>query len=288
MPSCRDRKRRCVEPEIAAWRSVGQNRRVIISTGKDGESPRRDVYALEVAGAVKSFGRTRALDGCSFVVPTGALCALAGLNGSGKTTVLKAAAGLLALNSGSVRIEGRATRLGEVPAVTYLAQARSLPANLRVHELLGYAAALAGEGGFAESVARDWLEEHEVDQNALVGSLSGGQRTQVALAVAVARTAPVLTLDEPMADLDPLARERMADGLKRLVSEARTIVVSSHAVAELASWCDYVVVLDAGRAVLSRGVTDLTPGELERLVLDTLRTARDGGRRSGSPINESP
>jgi ABC-2 type transport system ATP-binding protein len=227
--------------------------------------------ALHFESATKYFGATVALDGCSFSVPRGAVCALVGRNGSGKTTAMRAAVGFLALDRGVVTVEGRPVRPGAPSPVSYLAQGRPLHGALTVDDTLAYAHALAG-GAFAGDLARDWVQEHDVPLDRPVRSLSGGQRTQVALAAAVARTTPVVELDEPMADLDPVARSIVSERLGALAAAGRSVLVSSHAVTELSGFCDHIVVFDHGRAVIAGPVGEVAQNRpLDEVVLEVLR-----------------
>lgn len=236
--------------------------------------------AFEVVAASKVFGAHRALDGCSLRVPPGVVCALVGRNGAGKTTLLQALAGLLRLDSGQLHVNGAPVVLGEIPPVAYMAQGKPLPGSLTVHDTLGYAAELAA-GRFDSKQAREWVGEYDIPLGQRVSSLSGGQRAQVAIATAMACDVDVVALDEPMADLDPLARDVVAGHLARAAGDGRTIVVSSHAVAELSSFCDYVVVLDRGQVVLDGPVDEVADGRrLDEVVLDTLRAGTPGSRNA--------
>ncbi len=237
--------------------------------------------AIRGSDASRSFGSRRALDACSFEVPTGCVSALVGLNGSGKTTLMRAAAGFLELNSGQIAVGGQPVRFAAPPLLGYLPQAKPLPGSLRVKDLIGYATELSGHR-LDVPVARQWLEDEGLPPGQRVGDLSGGQRTQLALAVAVARGSAVLALDEPMADLDPLARERLAERLTALAAQGRTVLVSSHAVSELARWCDFLVVIDAGRALECTRVDPDEADGLESHVLDLLRAAQASRRTGGS------
>jgi ABC-2 type transport system ATP-binding protein len=236
------------------------------------------VMGLEALGVVKQYGSRRALDRCEFAVPSGSVCALAGLNGSGKTTLLRAAAGELKLDSGVIRVDGEPVQFARPGPVSYLAQGKPLHMALRAGEVLDYAALLAA-GHFDRPLAREWLRRYDVDPAAVTGSLSGGQRAQVALAAAVARTSPVVLLDEPMADLDPLAREQVGADLRAQAASGRVVLAASHATAELASWTDYLVVVDAGQTVLAGRVTELAPpAGLNEVIMQALRAGREQRR----------
>ncbi|HEY1617265.1 MAG TPA: ATP-binding cassette domain-containing protein [Streptosporangiaceae bacterium] len=229
---------------------------------------------LQVENATKTFGTVSALRQCSFTVPGGSVSALIGLNGSGKTTVLRAAAGMLRLDNGSITVDGSSVVFAQPGPLSYLAQSKPLHSLLRPPEVVSYAHALAS-GRFDRRLALDWLARYQVPLDRTVGQLSGGQRTQVALAAAVARAAPAVALDEPMADLDPLAREQVADDLRAAAQAGRTILVSSHAITELSGWCDHVVVIDRGHVILQGASAEIAGGaDLAGVIREAMRAAQ--------------
>ena len=216
------------------------------------------MHVLEVDDIGKSYDKHLVLGECSFSVPESALCALIGLNGTGKSTLLRIIVGLARADAGSVRVAGRPSRFGAPPVAAYVAQDKPLHASLRVTQVLEYAAALNGE--FDGRYAREWLDSFGVPGDKTCGRLSGGQRTQVALAVAMARRAPLVVLDEPMADLDPVAREEVAERLREAADRGTSVLISSHVLGDLEGTCDRVVVLDQGRAALD--------GPIDRLLAE--------------------
>ncbi|SBT94202.1 ABC-2 type transport system ATP-binding protein [Streptomyces sp. DI166] len=214
--------------------------------------------AIAAQGLGRRFGRRgrRALDRCEFVLPAGRVCALVGPNGAGKSTLLSLAAGLLRPS------EGRVTVLGTTPAgarerLAYVAQDKPLHPHLTVAATLRLGREL-NPGRWDESVARRIVTDADLDMDAKIRTLSGGQRTQVALALALAKRPELLLLDEPMADLDPLARHRITGLLMADAAEhGTTIVMSSHVVAELEGSCDHLLLLGAGRVRLAGPLDDL-------------------------------
>ncbi|MEV5318706.1 ABC transporter ATP-binding protein [Streptomyces sp. NPDC052687] len=209
--------------------------------------------AIEAAGLARSFGRggrRRALDACTFRLPAGSVCALVGPNGAGKSTLLALAAGLLAPTEGTVRV------LGEHPArvrerVGYVAQDKPLHPQLTVADTLRLGAEL-NPGRFDPALAARVVAEGDLDPGARVRSLSGGQRTRVALALALGKRPEVLLLDEPMAGLDPLARHQLMGTLMADAADhGTTVVMSSHVVAELEGSCDHLLLVGGGRVRLA-------------------------------------
>ncbi|MDI3417848.1 ABC transporter ATP-binding protein [Streptomyces luteolus] len=213
--------------------------------------------AIEAAALGKTYGRRGpALDDCSFRLPTGRICAVVGPNGAGKSTLLALAAGLARPTA------GRLTVLGTTPAaararIAYVAQDKPLHPQLSIADTLRLGAELNPDRWDAEFAQRV-VEEGELDPAARVRTLSGGQRTRVALALALGKRAELLLLDEPMADLDPLARHQLMGTLMAQAAEhGTTVVMSSHIVGELADSCDHLLLVSGGRIRLGGPIDDL-------------------------------
>ncbi|GGW54174.1 ABC transporter ATP-binding protein [Streptomyces xantholiticus] len=225
--------------------------------------------AIEANGLGLGYGRRghRALDGCSFRVPAGRVCALAGPNGAGKSSLLALAAGLLRPTGGTLRVldgipsdaRGSTSRAeGLRGRIAYVAQDKPLYPQLTIGETLRLGHEL-NRGRWDAALAERIVEEGGgLDPAARIRSLSGGQRTRVALALALAKRPELMLLDEPMADLDPLARHRLTAALMTEAADhGTTIVISSHILSELEATCDYVLLLDGGRVRLAGETEDL-------------------------------
>lgn len=197
-----------------------------------------------------------ALRDCTFRLPAGRVCAVVGPNGAGKSTLLALAAGLLAPTEGTVTVLG--TRPGEARArVGFVDQDKPLYPQLTVAETLRMGADLNPERWDAPAAERI-VAGGGLDPKSRIRSLSGGQRTRVALALALAKRPELLLLDEPMADLDPLARhELMGVLMARAAEYGTTIVMSSHVVAELEDSCDHLLLIGGGRVRMAGEIDDL-------------------------------
>ncbi|MHA5052324.1 ABC transporter ATP-binding protein [Streptomyces sp. SD15] len=243
--------------------------------------------AIEAAGLGKRFGRrgSWALRECSFRLPVGRVCAVFGPNGAGKSTLLSHAAGVLAPTEGSLTV------LGAHPAaarerIAYVAQNKPLYPQLTVAETLRVGHDLNPARWDASVVEQITYDAGGLDPKARIRSLSGGQRTRVALALALGKRPELLLLDEPMADLDPLARHEL---MGTLMSEAAqygtTVVMSSHVVAELEGSCDYVLLVSGGQVRLAGDLDDvlaahtLTTGPVRDLAPHTVVESRTTGRQ---------
>ncbi|WP_369189382.1 ABC transporter ATP-binding protein [Streptomyces sp. R08] len=244
--------------------------------------------AIEAAALGKRFGRRGgwALRDCAFRLPAGRVCAVVGPNGAGKSTLLALTAGLLAPTEGSIAV------LGERPGaarerVAYVAQDKPLYTQLTVAETLRMGADLNTDRWDA-SVAERIVADGDLNPKSGIRSLSGGQRTRVALALALAKRPELLLLDEPMADLDPLARHEMMGLLMAQAAESgTTIVMSSHVVAELENSCDHLLLIGDGRVRLAGDIDDLrdahalvsAPADAVDLDAHTVVESRTTGRQ---------
>ncbi|OON72224.1 ABC transporter ATP-binding protein [Streptomyces tsukubensis] len=215
--------------------------------------------AIEALGLTKSYRRGDALKDCSFRLPAGRICGLVGPNGAGKSTLLSLATGVLAPSGGAIRVHGHDPRTLEArQQVAYLAQDKPLYPRLTVAETLRLGREL-NPASWDQERAEGIVRGGTVPFDAKVGSLSGGQRTRLALALCFGKRPALLLLDEPMADLDPLVRHDITGVLMAEAAEhGTTIVMSSHALTELDGVCDYLLLLTQGRVRLAGEVEELT------------------------------
>lgn len=220
--------------------------------------PAADSNAIVAEGLGKRYRRTWALRDCSFSVPAGRVAALVGPNGAGKTTLLQIAVGLLTPTTGTMQVFGTPMRqtAEALSRIAFLAQDKPLYQDFTIAEMLRFGRSLNPR--WDDDLARGRLTELGLPFDRKVGRLSGGQQTQVALALAVAKRPRLLILDEPLADLDPLARDDVTRGLMAAVAETgMTVLLSSHVVSDLDGTCDWLVVLNNGRVQISGDIDDL-------------------------------
>lgn len=209
--------------------------------------------ALELSNVSKRYRRTWALQDCELSIPRGKIVALVGPNGAGKSTLLRIAAGLTRPNSGTIRLLDQEPTTGRGifdGRVSYLDQERPLLDGLRVRDMLEFGRRTNPK--WDSSSAHAHLSRLGISLTSRVGTLSEGQKAQVALTLCLAKQPELLLLDEPAAALDPVARE---DLLRLLMQQAATsdvtVVLSTHALGDVAAVCDYLVILAQSRVVLS-------------------------------------
>ncbi|SDN60960.1 ABC transporter ATP-binding protein [Streptomyces wuyuanensis] len=194
---------------------------------------------------------------CEFAVPTGCITALVGRNGAGKSTLLQLAGGLLRAGAGELRVLDAVPGTPEARArVALLTQDKPLYPRFTVADTLTMGEKL--NTTWDRTGAERTVREGGIAPSARVGELSPGQRTRVALALALGKRPELLLLDEPMADLDPVARgEIMATLMAEAAERGTTIVLSSHVLPELEQTCDWVLLLRDGRIELSEEAGEL-------------------------------
>jgi len=216
---------------------------------------------LETSGLGKRYRRTWALSDCTLQIPEGRVVGLVGPNGAGKSTLLNLAVGLLAPTAGSIDVLGDAPARGpdQLARVGFVAQDTPTYASLSVADHLELGARL--NPGWDRALADQRVDDLGLDRQQRAGRLSGGQRAQLALTLAVAKGPRLLILDEPVASLDPLARREFLQSLMEVVvDQGVSVVMSSHLVADLERVCDYLVLLVASRVRLAGDVDELLAG----------------------------
>ncbi|MBR7838905.1 ABC transporter ATP-binding protein [Actinospica durhamensis] len=213
---------------------------------------------LEARMLGMTYGRRRALTECSVTIPPGRMVGLVGPNGAGKSTLLKLACGVLTPTSGSISVLGRTPGTGpeQLARVGFLAQDAPVYANLSVGDHLRLGARL--NPGWGQGFVERRIAALELDPRQKAGKLSGGQRAQLALAVAAGKRPELLILDEPVASLDPLARRAFLEHLTQSATENGTrVILSSHLISDLERFCDYLIVLVASRVRLAGNVDQI-------------------------------
>jgi ABC-2 type transport system ATP-binding protein len=237
---------------------------------------------LRAVGLGKRYRQRWALRDCDLVVPSGRVAGLVGSNGAGKTTLLHLAVGLLQPTAGLIEVLGGPPGAGpeQLARVGFVAQQTPVYAHLSVADHLRMGAWL--NPGWDAAQARRRIDEVGLDPRQRAGKLSGGQRAQLALTLALAKRPELLVLDEPVASLDPLARREFLQVLMAAVADDGTsVVLSSHLIADLERVCDHLVVLAGGQVQLA--------GDVDHLLATHLRLTgppRDAVRLPGSRIIE--
>ncbi len=258
---------------------------------------------IETHGLSKRYRRVTALSEATVTVPAGRISALIGPNGAGKTTLLRLLTGLATPTGGDVAVLG--CRPGQDSAflagVGFLAQEIPLYRRFTANDHIGIGAHLNPRWDGAS--VRRRLESLGIPLGQRVGTLSGGQRAQLALALTLAKQPKLLLLDEPVAALDPLARRQFLAHLAEAVADGGlTVVLSSHLIADLERTCDHLILLAASQVqlcgdidalladhqVLVGPAKDTTAIERDHTLVQAVRTPRQTTlliRRNGPVID---
>ncbi|WP_282703547.1 ABC transporter ATP-binding protein [Streptomyces sp. CC219B] len=236
-------------------------------TGGDGPA------AVLVSQLVKTFGRTRALDGLDLTVARGEVHGFLGPNGAGKTTTVRVLLGLLRPDAGEVRLLGGDPWRDAVALhrrIAYVPGDVSLWPKLTGGEIIDVFGRLRGD---LDPVRRDeLLERFELDPTKKARTYSKGNRQKVGLVAALASRADLLLLDEPTSGLDPLMENVFQDCIGEAKAQGRTVLLSSHILAEVEALCDRVSIIRAGRTVESGTLAGLRHLTRTSIDVETVRT----------------
>lgn len=213
--------------------------------------------AIDAVGLGRRYRARWGLRDVDLAIPEHAVVGLVGPNGAGKSTLLHLATGLISPTQGSLRVLGTVPGSREALAdVAFVAQDAPLPARMRVRDVVTLARNmnLRWDADAVESR----IDSLGLDRGHRIGELSGGQRAQLALALALAKQPRLLLLDEPVASLDPLARRGFLQALMAAVAGGGlTVVLSTHLLDDLQRICDHLVVLGHGRPVLAGSIDEI-------------------------------
>lgn len=233
-----------------------------------------DNPAIAISGLTKSFGRTRALDALDLTVRTGEVHGFLGPNGAGKTTTIRVLLGLLRADSGTIRV------LGSDPwsdAVAVHARLAYVPGEVTLWPGItgGEAIDLLGKlrGGIDPRRRAEFLARFELDPTVKARAYSKGNRQKVALIAALASDAELFLFDEPTAGLDPLKEAEFQRCVRELVGEGRTVLLSTHLLAEVEALCDRVSIVRNGHTVESGSLAELRHLQTTSISVETDRPA---------------
>ena len=243
------------------------------------------VHAVSFTGVEKTYKRagllgakyTTAIKDVSFEIPAGEVTGLLGLNGAGKTTIMKLLTGLLFPTAGKVKVFGLPPSVQEAKRrVGFLPELPYFPPQVRPAEALAYYGRLSGLEGPGLSLAvrgameRTGLEPHAGKR---VAEFSKGMLQRLGLAQALLHRPDLLVLDEPVSGLDPLAIHDIRGLLSSLNSDGRTVFLSSHSISEVEKLCSRVLIMVRGRLerTVKRAEWEVAPGGLESIFVEAVK-----------------
>jgi ABC-2 type transport system ATP-binding protein len=236
---------------------------------------------LVVEELVKRYDESDVLRNITFTLTAGSRVGLVGANGAGKSTLLRTLAGLTRCGGGTVRHGSRFFPAGETVAL--------VPQGKPVYGALTADAALAiardlNKGMWDDVTPRQWLSDFDIPSRRPASRLSGGEHSHVAIALALGRRVPVLIMDEPFAELDPVARVDAIASLQAILDRTgQTFVISSHLLSDIDQLCDHLLVMNKGRVVLKGSPEEIAAAHsgqrLTDVVMDAMRPVSRNGRK---------
>lgn len=213
------------------------------------------MYLLECKNLSKHYSSKRALENVNMQLGSGRIVGLLGPNGSGKTTMIKLAEGLLQPSSGEILIDGEKPGASTKAKIAYLPDREYLPDHMTVEQLLRFYGDFFKD--FDAARAEDMLKSLDINKSYKLKKLSKGTKEKVQLILTMSRDAKIYILDEPIAGVDPAARDYI---LKTIISNYcpdSLVIICTHLISDIESVLDEVVFLKEGRVVLHRNADDL-------------------------------
>lgn len=210
---------------------------------------------LSCQGLTKRYGKTLALDNVSFTMPSGKIVGLLGPNGSGKTTIIKLINGLLTPDSGSVLINGNPPGPQTKAVVSYLPDNIYLNSWMTVKQIVEYFQDFYQD--FRPSLAYEMLERLGITPKQRLKTLSKGNKEKVCLILAMSRNAKLYVLDEPIAGVDPAARDYVISTILNNYNPQSTVLISTHLIADIEQVLGEVIFIQNGKILLQKTVEDI-------------------------------
>nr|WP_321152293.1 ABC transporter ATP-binding protein [uncultured Acetatifactor sp.] len=211
---------------------------------------------IEILGLTKAYDeRHIAVNNISLILPRGKIIGLLGPNGSGKTTLIKMMNGLLAPTEGSIRIDGQPVGVETKAKVAYLPDRTYLSGNKKVSEILNFFCDFYGD--FSRERAIDMLQSLGIEPGARMNTLSKGTKEKVQLILVMSRNADLYILDEPIAGVDPAARDYILRTILSNYNPNSTVLISTHLIGDVEQVLDEVIFMRYGQLVLYTSVDNI-------------------------------
>ncbi len=214
---------------------------------------------IEAKDLTKNYGRKTAVDHISFSIEGGHIIGLLGPNGSGKTTLIKMLNGLLAPTSGTLYYKGNPIGVESKKHISYLPDHTYLNMNQRVSDVISYFKDFFED--FDENRAYDMLEKLQINPSDRLKTMSKGTKEKVQLILVMSRRADLYILDEPIAGVDPAARDYILDIILSNYDPDASILISTHLIADIENILDEVIFIKNGQICLSSSVDDIREKE---------------------------
>ena len=203
----------------------------------------------------KRYGAKEALSSVDLQLGRGRIVGLLGPNGSGKTTMIKLASGILTPTSGEILIDGKAPGIESKSLVSYLPERTYLADWMRVSDLLGFFGDFYQN--FNQEKAKEMLERLDINPNDRLKTMSKGTEEKVQLILVMSREAGLYLLDEPIGGVDPAARDYILNTIITNYSENATVIISTHLIADVERVLDDVIFIASGKIVMTSSVDEI-------------------------------
>ena len=203
---------------------------------------------IQISDLSKSYGKKEALSSLSLTLESGKVIGLLGPNGSGKTTLIKILCGLLTPTSGHVTIDGKEIGTETKAIVSYLPERTYIPKWMKVKDILDYFEDFYKD--FRRSVAEDMLSRLKIDPGTKIKTLSKGNKEKVQLILVMSRYASLYLLDEPIAGVDPVARDYILDTIIKAHNPQSSVIISTHLINDIEQILDEVIMIKYGSLAL--------------------------------------
>lgn len=210
---------------------------------------------LECKALTKTYGKEDALKAVNLELGRGRIIGLLGPNGSGKTTLIKLANGLLVPTSGDILIDGVAPNIESKRKISYLPDKNYLDDDQSVDSIIQLFKDFYDD--FDEEKAQQMLASLHIDPSKRMKTLSKGTKEKVQLILVMSRKADLYLLDEPIAGVDPAAREYILDTIIKNYDENSTVIISTHLISDVEKVLDEVIFIQNGNIVLHKGVDEI-------------------------------
>ncbi len=210
---------------------------------------------LECTGLVKRYGNKEALRGIDLTLEKGKIVGLLGPNGSGKTTLIKLANGLLKPSAGEIKIAGFTQGTETQKIVSYLPERTYLNDWMKVSDIIAFFKDFYED--FDEKRAYDMLNRLNIDSDVKLKTLSKGTKEKVQLILVMSRQAQLYFLDEPIAGVDPAARDYILNTIISNYNEDATVIISTHLIADIEKILDDVIFISNGEIMLQKSVDEI-------------------------------
>ena len=210
---------------------------------------------LTIKGLSKRYGKSVALDKVDLSLPSGRIVGLLGPNGSGKTTMIKIVAGLLTANEGSVLVDGQPLGVESKKIVAYLPDKEHLYSYMTVKQTVEFYKEFFED--FREELAYEMLKNLNIDPEAKLKTLSKGNREKVSLTLTMSRNARLYILDEPIAGVDPAARDYVIQTIIGNYNPEATVLISTHLISDVEQVLDEAVFIKDGKIILHDTVDNI-------------------------------